>query len=91
MTGTFKLNFKRRITRFLSTTVTKIIEERIMKLPSFGSIPADWMKDPALRSVSLEARGLWMDMLCLLFESVAQGLPPARDRQPRFKRAGSLA
>jgi len=33
----------------------------------------DWMKDPGLRSVSLEARGLWMDMLCLLFESGRRG------------------
>ncbi len=44
-----------------------------MKLPSFQFYPGDWMKDPALRSVSLEARGLWMDMLCLLFESVRRG------------------
>ena len=40
-----------------------------MKLPSFQFYPGDWMKDPGLRSVSLEARGLWIDMLCLLFES----------------------
>ena len=44
-----------------------------MKLPSFQFYPGDWMKDPALRSVSLEARGLWMDMLCLLFESARRG------------------
>ena len=31
------------------------------------------MKDPGLRSVSLEARGLWIDMLCLLFESGRRG------------------
>jgi hypothetical protein len=45
----------------------------IMKLPSFQFYPGDWMKDPALRSVSLEARGLWIDMLCLLFESGRRG------------------
>ena len=44
-----------------------------MKLPSFQFYPGDWMKDPALRSVSLEARGLWIDMLCLLFESGRRG------------------
>ena len=44
-----------------------------MKLPSFQFYPGDWMKDPGLRSVSLEARGLWIDMLCLLFESVRRG------------------
>ena len=44
-----------------------------MKLPSFQFYPGDWMKDPGLRSVSLEARGLWIDMLCLLFESGRRG------------------
>ncbi len=44
-----------------------------MKLPSFQFCPGDWMKDPSLRSVSLEARGLWIDMLCLLFESGRRG------------------
>jgi biotin operon repressor len=44
-----------------------------MKLPSFQFYPGDWMKDPGVRSVSLEARGLWIDMLCLLFESGRRG------------------
>lgn len=35
--------------------------------------PGDWMKDPELRSVSLAARGLWMDMLCLMFEGGRRG------------------
>jgi len=32
-----------------------------------------WMKDPELRSVSSAARGLWADMLCLMFESARRG------------------
>lgn len=43
------------------------------KLPSFQFYPGDWMKDPALRAVSLAARGLWMDTLCLMFESARRG------------------
>jgi len=39
------------------------------KIPSFQFYPGDWMKDPSLRSVSVGARGLWIDLLCLLFES----------------------
>ncbi len=35
--------------------------------------PGDWMKDPALRSCSVAARGLWIDMLCLMFESDRRG------------------
>lgn len=43
------------------------------KLPSFQFYPGDWMKDPALRAVSIGARGLWIDMLCLMFESDRRG------------------
>lgn len=43
------------------------------KLPGFIFYPGDWMKDPELRSVSSEARGLWIDMLCLMFESKRRG------------------
>lgn len=43
------------------------------KLPGFIFYPGDWMKDPELRSVSSEARGLWIDMLCLMFESQPRG------------------
>jgi|SRR5882724_6364717 len=43
------------------------------KIPSFQFYPGDWLKDPALRSVSLAGRGLWMDILCLMFEAVPRG------------------
>jgi hypothetical protein len=43
------------------------------KLPFFKFYPGDWMKDPALRSVSIAARGLWIDMLCLMHESDRRG------------------
>jgi hypothetical protein len=43
------------------------------KLPSFQFYPGDWMKDPALRACTVAARGLWMDMLCLMFESSRRG------------------
>ncbi len=43
------------------------------KLPSFQFYPGDWLKDPAVRSVSLAARGLWTDMLCLMHEGDRRG------------------
>ena len=43
------------------------------RLPSFQFYPGDWLKDPALRSVSLAARGLWADLLCLMSESENRG------------------
>ena len=43
------------------------------KLAWFAFYPGDWMKDPELRAVSAGARGLWIDMLSLMFESVRRG------------------
>ena len=43
------------------------------KLPSFQFYPSDWLTDPALRSVSAEARGLWVDILCLMFNGERRG------------------
>ena len=61
------------------------------KLPSFQMYPGDWMKDPALRSCSIAARGLWMDMLCLMFEcdrrgylQTASGSPYSLDQLARM-------
>lgn len=44
-----------------------------MKLPSFQFYPGDWMKDFNLRRCSPAARGLWMDVLCLMFDSPWRG------------------
>ena len=35
--------------------------------------PGDWMKDPCLRCCSIAARGLWIDMLCLMWEANPRG------------------
>lgn len=43
------------------------------KHPGFYFYPGDWMKDPNLRICSIGARGLWLDMLCLMFESARRG------------------
>ena len=43
------------------------------KLPSFQFYPGDWMKDPNLARCSLAAQGLWMRILCLLFEAESRG------------------
>lgn len=44
------------------------------KLPSFQFYPGDWMKDPALRRCSHAAKGIWMDLLCLMFECDERGV-----------------
>lgn len=44
-----------------------------MKRPAFQFYPADWRKDPELRTCSIAARGLWIDMLCLMHEAEPYG------------------
>jgi len=43
------------------------------KLPAFQFYPGDWMKDPELRSCSIFARGLLVDILCLMHEANPRG------------------
>lgn len=43
------------------------------KMPAILFYTGDWLKDPAVRCLSLEARGLWIDMLCLMYESPVRG------------------
>ena len=42
-----------------------------MARPSFQFYPGDYLRDMRLRQCSVESRGVWMDMLCLMH----QGLP----------------
>ena len=42
--------------------------------PSFQFYPGDWRKDPNLRRCSPTARGVFMDMLCPMFESEKCGV-----------------
>jgi hypothetical protein len=43
------------------------------KRPAFQFYPGDWRRDAALRSCSLEARGLWVDLLCLMHDGEPYG------------------
>lgn len=44
-----------------------------MKRPSFQFYPGDWMRSTDLRSCSIGARGMWIDMLCLMHEGKPYG------------------
>jgi hypothetical protein len=48
-------------------------EAAMSKFPAIQFYIGDWMKDPALRSVSVAARGLWIDLLCIMHESPRRG------------------
>src|SRR4051812_38833447 len=43
------------------------------RYPWLKFYPSDWRADPALRMCSLAARGLWMEMLCLMHEASPRG------------------
>ena len=44
-----------------------------MSAPWIKFYPRDWRGDQALRAVSLPARGLWMEMLCIMHEASPYG------------------
>jgi hypothetical protein len=44
-----------------------------MKRPSFQFYPGDWLRSTKLRSCSVGARGLWIDMICLMHEGAPYG------------------
>lgn len=47
--------------------------EDSLKRPSFQFYPGDWLRDTSLRACSEGARGLWVDMLCLMHEGKPYG------------------
>jgi len=44
-----------------------------MSPPWMKFYPSDWRADPALRMCSVSARGLWMEMLCIMHEAEPYG------------------
>ena len=51
-------------------------------MPAILFYTGDWLKDPAVRCMSLGARGLWIDMLCLMYESPTRGYLSLMDGKP---------
>jgi len=44
-----------------------------MKRPAFQFYPSDWMNEPGLRISSLDARGLWIDLMCIMHKGEPYG------------------
>lgn len=44
-----------------------------MKRPSFQFYPGDWQRDASLRMCSVSARGLWIEMLCIMHQGSPYG------------------
>jgi hypothetical protein len=44
-----------------------------MKRPAFQFYPGDWQRDAALRACSVAARGLWIEMMCVMHQAEPYG------------------
>lgn len=53
-----------------------------MKLPFLKFWVADWLSDESLRMVSLSAKGLWIEMLCIMARSPEHGRLLTSNGQP---------
>lgn len=62
-----------------------------MSNPWMKFYPSDWRADPALRMCSIGARGLWMEMLCLMHEAVPRGSLLVNGKPVSDKQLASLA
>lgn len=49
--------------------------------PAIQFYPSDWLREPALRLCSIEARGLFVDLLCLMFYGTPRGFLNANGKQ----------
>lgn len=43
------------------------------RAPSFQFYPADWRKDPGVQALDYFDRGIWFEILCIMFESEQRG------------------
>lgn len=59
--------------------------------PWFAFYPANWRGDPALRMCSISARGLWMEMLCIMHEADPRGSLLVNGHQVSGKQLASLS
>lgn len=62
-----------------------------MSNPWLKFYPSDWRADPALRVCSISARGLWMEMLCLMHDSQTRGSLMVNGRPVTPRQLASLA
>lgn len=44
-----------------------------VRRPSFQFYPGDWRRDPALRTCSMAAKGMWIELMCVMHESDEYG------------------
>ena len=50
------------------------MDETMNKRPSLQFYPADWLKDPGLQMCSMNTIGIWINLLCRMWESKEEGV-----------------
>ena len=61
-----------------------------VKAPAFQFYPADWRKDIELQSCSIAARGLWIELICLMHQAQPYGKLMVNSKQIDDKTAAKL-
>jgi len=61
-----------------------------MSKPWMKFYPADWQADPALRSCAITARGLWLEMLCIMQKSEPVGHLLVNGKSPSTRGLATL-
>lgn len=59
--------------------------------PWFKFYPGDWRSESALRMVSMGARALWLEMLCIMHESEPRGYMVVRDKPLPMRQLALIA
>lgn len=50
------------------------MDENVNKRPAFQFYPADWRKDPNLQMCSMSTQGIWINLLCVMWEANPEGI-----------------
>jgi hypothetical protein len=62
------------------TEAARAVAPTAPRRPAFQFYPSDWRTDPGLRLCTVPARGLWMEMLCLMHDGTPYGTLTAGGR-----------
>ena len=49
------------------------MDDTMNKRPSLQFYPADWRKDPQLQMCSMATQGIWINLLCIMWEAETEG------------------
>jgi hypothetical protein len=61
-----------------------------MGKPWFKFYPTNWQADPGLRACSLAARGLWMDLICIMHDAKPYGHLLINGKRPSYYRISQI-